>query len=136
MKIALFNQSLNILHHNSENKNNRNNTPSFARKIPAQISDTFTKLRKEVASASENKKKFFSVPVFENSQETAAVTVEQKAKNWFLSFFFSNTAQGRHAEVTHTKGKIFDIQEVLKKVDTKKAFDNFLKENGIDLSAM
>lgn len=133
MKIALFTNPY------QANNNFSKSSPSFSGgsvKIPQQINDTFSKLRKEIANISDNQKSVCSVPLIEKADETAKVTVEHKTKNWILSFFFENAKEGRQAEVTHSKGDKKAIQALLKDRETKKELNNFLNENGVDFSAI
>ena len=131
MKIALF------TNHYGTNKNSSTSFKAGTSvKIPQQINDTFTKLRKEVEKISETNNKMCSVPIIDKGDETAFVTIEHKAKNWILSFFFENLKEGTQAEMTHSKGDKTAIQALLRDRETKKELNRFLNENGIDFSAI
>ena len=138
MKVALFTYS-------NYNKNNYNqaayrNRPSFegAREaMPGAIKDTFKYLRTEVPKIPE-----LSLPgkvakeVISNADEVAAVVVEKKRKNWFLSFLFNNPKEGRKVDMTYTKGDKNAIESLLRDAKTQKALFDFLNENGIKFGSI
>ena len=133
MKVALFTNH--YLSSNYKYQTNKQAQPSFqgmTNKVPKEINDAFSILRKKVATLPERgSNDVLTVKLIDRADEAACVTVERKRKNWLLSFIFDNTKEATKAEVTHSKGDKKAIQALLKDQETKKELNNFLTENGV-----
>lgn len=141
MRVALFtNQNYSKSNYNYKPYAKMPSFGTARQKLPKEINDTFCFLRKKVAQMSEvptkGETKTLTKEVFSADGEVAKVVVERKNKNWFLSFLFNNSKEGKTADVTHSTGDKTAMQALLKDAQTKKKFNEFLQENGITLGSI